>query len=238
MRVIVPYAGDAAPVHPATAAALAAAGGVAPIFIDCAGSDDHYWQLLRELWRHGQPFTLVEHDIAPRPGCLAELDACPSPWCGFAYPLRNSYGSAFGCTKFGAELMAAHPGVWDEIAQLVETGRVPGKHWSRLDARFQAILNLAGLFRHTHWPPVAHYSPTNSTLYSEQRRGACRWYPWPAPVHHCTDGHACHCYYAGAGHGCPIYDQQGRCQHQPPRPDGVEFVIHPLEAADSMRAAA
>lgn len=125
--------------HPETRAALPGA-----LFVRIKHKD-HYRELLGELWEIGKSFTLVEHDVVPRPEQLAALEACDQPWCLYSYG-AGFWIPTFGCVRLSAELIAATPHLWDEPAWL----------WNQLDQEFRVQAFQVGFRPHWHWPHVRH----------------------------------------------------------------------------------
>ncbi len=125
---------------------------------DVSGSDTAYTQLLQKLWRDGDTFALVEHDIVPWRGALAELAACPRDWCAFQYPFGGGMIAGLGCTRFRAALLAAHPAAVDDT--LTEATEIhPTGFWCNLDDRLTRALTRRGAARHEHTPAVGHLFP-------------------------------------------------------------------------------
>lgn len=131
-------------------------------------SDEHaYAQLLAELWRDGESFTIVEDDIAPWPGAIMAMIACPHYWCGYHYCLPGRWDAADeqdpytglagtnGCFKVTSDVIAAAP----DLCQRWET-----HEWRLVDVAMTAALrHVFGLDGapaenafHVHTPPVAH----------------------------------------------------------------------------------
>lgn len=104
-----------------------------------------YRLLLAELWRRGEPFTLVEHDVVPTRAQLAALEECDRPWCHYGY-FPGHWIPVFGCVRFSAELIAGTPGVWDDESW----------PWSQLDMRFATVARALGWRAHWHSPHVRH----------------------------------------------------------------------------------
>jgi hypothetical protein len=130
------------------------------------GHDTAYAELVAELWRAGETFVIVEDDIAPWPGAIAELEACPHFWCGFHYCLPGRWDAESddqhtalfgtnGCFKVAQEAMQAAP-------ELCERWASHG--WRTLDVALTAALrHVFGLEGgpsehtfHVHRPAVAH----------------------------------------------------------------------------------
>jgi len=155
VRVVVPYA----TLYPETKAALEA-DGQTPEYVSVAGDPTAYYQLLARLWEEGRGFTIVEQDIVPRPGCIAELEACPEPWCGFVYPISTGFITGLGLTRFSDDLVRDHPAVVTTIDTLPRTDPSDRRYWGRLDTRLaQVLMDHERLTVHRHTPPVRHLNP-------------------------------------------------------------------------------
>lgn len=154
MRVICPHAG---PIAVEVSRGLNATGR-AWATADVSASDTAYTLLLQELWEQGETFAIVEHDIVIRPDTLDAFEDCDQPWCSYTYPFRDTHIAGLGCTRFRAELLAAHP---DAVAKTWrETTAVhPAGNWCNLDQRLTNALVAAGATRHLHGPPVGHLNP-------------------------------------------------------------------------------
>ena len=164
MRVVVPYAASDRDarigLYPAVRAALEA-DGVAAEYVDVSGSPTAYHELLAGLWREGQAFTVIEHDVVVRPGAIAELDRCPERWCCAVY--RSAVGpliGGLGCTRFSGQLLQEHPAVFRTIDHLPPDG-TPRHYWGRLDTRLKIVLMQSeGVTPHAHYGLVDyHRSP-------------------------------------------------------------------------------
>jgi hypothetical protein len=151
---VVPFAA----LWPETRAALEADGRQAE-YVHVGHSQTAYHELLLSLWREGRGFAIVEQDIVVFPGALAEMEACPEPWCGRAYNLGTHLGSYLGCAKFSDTLVRDCPSVIDAIDRLPPDG-TPRRYWGRLDSRLKQVLeDQLGLRQHIHWPAVEHLNP-------------------------------------------------------------------------------
>lgn len=107
MRVIVPE-----PARTQHVAALALEAEGVDHEVRQMADDLDYGRLLRELWEAGEEFCIVEHDIRPAPGQVAELEGCElGVLCGYDYPgpEGDALGHALGLTRFSAEVMALAP---------------------------------------------------------------------------------------------------------------------------------
>lgn len=114
------------------------------------GDDERqYWWLLRGLWQDGEPFTIVEHDVIPPAGAVAEMWGCPEDWCAVPYPCGGIVTTALGCTKFEAPLLARYP---DLVERLPDAARA----WHSLDNAVIGELHRRGEREHVHTPPAEH----------------------------------------------------------------------------------
>lgn len=112
------------------------------------GGDLSYGRLVERLWRSGEGFVLVEHDVVPWPGAMSALSSCPELYCGHRYLIAAQLGGTIGCVRFSAALTAAHPDL---------PARWAGSHWSNLDIKLTNGLWDVGVRGfHVHEPPVAH----------------------------------------------------------------------------------
>jgi hypothetical protein len=121
--------------------------------------DEAYWYLLRNLWRMGEGFMLVEHDIIVVPGLIQELEECPEDWC--VAPHTYSVGAimphyGLGCAKFSGDLLKRVPDALEQVAEIVDPQH-PKRHWCRNDARLtQKVLPVAGEIMHRHATECQH----------------------------------------------------------------------------------
>lgn len=112
-----------------------------------------YGRHLAELWRQGEGFILVEHDIAPWPTAIKSMIDCSFEWCTFAYPMNEGagyevLGKSLGCTKFGDHLLQRFPDLWKTWE---------GVPWQNVDGHLEPSLRNAHMVTvHQHVPPVAH----------------------------------------------------------------------------------
>lgn len=113
-------------------------------FVEIKG-DDGYRLLLRDLWAAGEPFVLVEHDVAPTARQIQSLNTCDRAWCHYGY-VAGDWAPKFGCVRFSSQLIQATQGVWND----------PSWPWGQLDARFMDAAVSAGFLPHWHSPHVLH----------------------------------------------------------------------------------
>jgi hypothetical protein len=121
-------------------------------------SDSSYWELLRDLWAAGQTFAIVEQDIVVAETTLDELRLCDGDWCAMPFPYRgNPRAFSLACTKFSAALIARHPDLMAEVAEMWDE-KHPPRHWCRMDAWLFGALIARGERRceHVRSEPVGH----------------------------------------------------------------------------------
>lgn len=116
---------------------------------DYGHQPEAYAGVLAMYWAAGEEFINLEYDVAPWPGAMHQLWACPEAFCHFSYPgfpLGRSV-EGIGCTKFGQAVIEAIPNSWEDW------GNVP---WWDLDGAIISEVKAAGFERHEHLPNVAH----------------------------------------------------------------------------------
>lgn len=164
MRVIVPALPGK--LHPSVIPAILT-GGYVPQVVDVSPDPEAYFRLWAALWRSGETFALVEHDIEVLPGQLAALEACPRPWCAYSYPvywgdIAETYGGPYGlgCVRFAGELTRRRP----DIVELVDAATLPPewprRSWGALDSRVSAALRSSETVCQ-HRPNVVHHHRYN-----------------------------------------------------------------------------
>lgn len=143
MTVIVPHAPGM--LHPVTKFVLEQEGhGIE--YAELTG-DDGYRLLLQRLWIRFAPVVIVEQDVVPWPGAIAELLACPAAWCTHSYRYDGGIGYAhmLGFAKLSPKLMEAMPDVWSTPC-----------HWSECDRRLFFAARAKSIEPHLHRPAVVH----------------------------------------------------------------------------------
>lgn len=150
MRVVVAAVEEDCPAHLALAME-----GVPHELVQCQG-ENGYGELLAQLWREGQGFVLVEHDVVPWPTAVTGLISCPFHWCCFQYPMNTGtpygepdcLGKSLGLVKFGPHLLLRFPDLWKAWE---------GVPWWVVDGHLEPALRNAHMVTvHQHLPPVAH----------------------------------------------------------------------------------
>lgn len=108
-----------------------------------------YSEMFIELWKEGEDFISLEHDVVPWPGALQELWNCGNPrWCSYKYPLApNVLQPALGCIKVSSLVIEAYPLLW----KLWDN-----RKWNELDGIVCTALEAVTGSTHIHTPPLAH----------------------------------------------------------------------------------
>ena len=110
------------------------------------GAGDEYARMLGDLWREGDGFLMIEHDIIPRgDNAVQRLCKCRQPWCTHAYmsPTRHISLGVLKLTTTAVRKTQDMPSVWE------------GQHWSVVDS-FMVPELLGRLPLHCHFPPFGH----------------------------------------------------------------------------------
>lgn len=109
---------------------------------------DSYQLLFLSLWKAGESFIIVEHDVVPSPGSLDRLARCKHQWCGCPY---GPGGISLGCTKIADTLIAKLPKLWEKM---------PLRHWQYCDDWFGSHAEKVAS-QHRHEPVEAHLHKDN-----------------------------------------------------------------------------
>jgi len=140
MRLVFPYTER----HPEAIAALP----VEAEQTDVSSDPEAYWRLLREAWRSGEDFLIVEHDMVLPPGAILAFERCRREWCAHPYFMYGTWGTWHGVTRYRGSLTRRLPTLPDEIVN---------RAWPALDSAWINNLRRAGYNEgHWHWPPARH----------------------------------------------------------------------------------
>jgi hypothetical protein len=168
MRVVVPYAPGC--LHERVVPAIEAQGYV-PELIECVnvvGHPQSYPAILRDLLLSGDDFCIIEHDNESRPGCLADLEACPEPWCFYAYDFRVSFEDAVhqptvNSAPLGVDFAPlGHTRFRGGLGQQIEstiTSEFFLATWVSRDTFVAGALTALGFQAHRHAGKVFHHHP-------------------------------------------------------------------------------
>jgi hypothetical protein len=126
--------------------------------------DARYLDYFVERWDDGLDFLNVEHDVVARsPDDVAEMKACPEPWCVAPYSKDYEYWEPLlGFTRFRRRHIMATRHVWTDYRRFLDGGptlvwRWQGHGvpvWSQLDFAHHAYASALGLHPHRHAPVV------------------------------------------------------------------------------------
>ncbi len=132
--------------------------------VDVSASDSAYWRLLDELWRCGEDFCIVEHDVVVNASTFDELDSCEEAWCSFPhlYVCGGPAGyQGMGCVRFRASVLLKVPDAMERVAEKSDIDHAP-KHWCTIDKWLQhEVLPPAGIVRHRHETVLGHLGGPN-----------------------------------------------------------------------------
>ena len=130
--------------------------------VDVSSDVQAYFRLLCDLWAEGQDFLLIEHDMVPTAGAVAEMEACGKWWCTNPY-VCNEWGTlievAFGFSRFRAGLMAAEPDAMEatvDVPVMVNGHLWPPRHFQGLDCRFDCVMGARRYRQHAHEAVIEH----------------------------------------------------------------------------------
>lgn len=111
---------------------------------------------MERLWRDGETFCLVEHDVVPTPLMLARLEACPEPWCSHCYA-DPGYPRLpmLGLCRFSRALLARRTEVGVHVLR-TDGHRTRTVGWRSLNETLVRHLTAHGEPWHRHRPDVLH----------------------------------------------------------------------------------
>lgn len=109
-----------------------------------------YGELLSYLWKYGEGFILLEHDVVPFPGAMDKLEECDEDWCVHKYPpAPNKLYYSLGCIKVSSKLI-------EQTSDAPERFNWTETRWSNLDSRVYPAIMEKIKSPHVHEPPLAH----------------------------------------------------------------------------------
>lgn len=115
-----------------------------------------YSQAFALRWNLGVDLVVIEQDMEPAPGMVAQLGACGKPWCSFPYycgTATPAYG--LGMCKFTAGLQSARPSLGEQAAR-DHRGLLYSRHWRGLNERIISLMEHFGHYAHLHPETVSH----------------------------------------------------------------------------------
>lgn len=123
------------------------------VWVDVSEHSTEYWFMLLRLWRAGETFAILEHDVICRPDVIEAFETCPEPWCAFGYEdichpeCMEAWANTLGCTRFRSELIQAVP---DAVSSIED------RDWHNLCDGLGSNLRAAGFTHHWHGPWLEH----------------------------------------------------------------------------------
>lgn len=111
-----------------------------------------YGLLLTMLAAEGADVCVVEHDNESRPGLLAELAACPEPYCWNPYPVCGMAAEQMDTPGLGHTRLRAE--AWAELAGRPELAKM---RYQGIDSWIARTLAAAGISDHRHDATVLHH---------------------------------------------------------------------------------
>jgi hypothetical protein len=152
-RVVVPHVEGM--LNPLTTAAVQAEAPKARFVLLDHDDDGAYPRLLNDLWADREDFILVEQDVEPPEGWLAEFDACPNLWC-----IRGPKGQPgvdwMGCVRFRRKLLKRHYRAAWEAMSIADDGDIPWT-WRKIDVRLARVLRGEHVAPCFHTPLCRHH---------------------------------------------------------------------------------
>ncbi len=154
MRVVVPWVDGVG--RPETLAALSWLRSQLEVVTLDAGDDGAYAALLERLWRAGDTFMVVEHDVVPTKAQLADLARCQHPWCSTCYDTAAYPRTPMlGLVRFDRALLERRSEVGVHV---LRTGYTRTRHvgWRSVNETLARHLFAIGETWHRHQPDVVH----------------------------------------------------------------------------------
>lgn len=115
-----------------------------------------YAKAFEQWWGYPGDLVIVEHDIVPADGQIAEMLQCPEEWCSAAYSVgEGRTTTGLGLTKISARAKAYAPYGGENCA------RDPRDHaryvdWTSLNESVERHLSRLGFVQHIHTPNPVH----------------------------------------------------------------------------------
>lgn len=105
-----------------------------------------YGDVLRTLWRWPGEFVLVEQDVVPPPGAIAQLFTCDMPWCTHPHWMGDHYGtSTTGLVRWSLGLRENLPALMDVVCSQTDPRYWVRRGWTRIARDCSvATLNKSG----------------------------------------------------------------------------------------------
>jgi len=114
------------------------------------GGAQDYAYALATLWAKGHDLMVVEQDMAPELGQVAELFMCPEPFCAFDYQVSKHLCWSQVKGAVGLGLARVKDRAQSDIKAMP---RVPDVPWHDLASELGKRLPTV----HVHFPPAVHH---------------------------------------------------------------------------------
>lgn len=121
--------------------------------------DTCYGKTIREYWRRGEDFMVVEPDVVIRNDVMIAAENCSCEYGCFPYAWMTNVGPALGCTWFRSSFLKKYPDACDEAG----AGQIS---WRQFDVILMRSV-LARKYKeqpHVHLPEVVHLNEAKALL--------------------------------------------------------------------------
>lgn len=127
-------------------------------FVELDAADPYaYSRLIIERWLQRTGLLIVEHDVIPPAGGLAELEVCPEEWCTFWHQCAGiPVNDTFGCVKLAQGLTERLYFLADQALRRVRLHKVQYATWQATAGNMAYRLRQAGLSPHVHDRSTVH----------------------------------------------------------------------------------
>ena len=183
--------------HPAVLAAIAAEGFSADVRLTPKADPYSYSTLIRDLWRRGRGFHLVEQHALPPAGGLVEMQQCRELLCSRPHDCRRKgVMGSLACVKFSTRLVLTHPdladrilarprplewwraGLWNLPPWFEGAARPRGLNNATVDT---AAIAKLGTWPNANYPTTQEWPHSDTVLFAEMARAGIEVHYHPAP---------------------------------------------------------
>jgi hypothetical protein len=150
----------------------------AAVLTDTSASPFAYWHAIERYWTGRRDLAVIEQDIEITPDVIPGFDACPAPWCTYAYQPPGItevlvQADSAGSTSWAARVVA---GAFRRAAGPITTGlgctrfsaalqrdigfsTIAGSRqaWDVVDTAIASRLEAAGYWPHIHGQVTHHH---------------------------------------------------------------------------------
>lgn len=174
--------------HPQVLEAIRAQGFTPKPVLTPQADPYSYNDQMRQWWREGRGFLIIEQDARPPDGAIREYLDCPYPVCNRPHNCRRpGVMGSLACVKFSTDLLRAEP----DLADYVLAARDDELYWRwgflntipyfpgcgrpgslRTATVKQEVRDRFGAFPGPLWPTTAHWPHCDTALFRTlERRG-------------------------------------------------------------------